>query len=100
MDYFNLIKESTDRACNASIIDGIITGDFNYDFSNPQNKISELIYGLNLAQLITEPTHYTETTTSTNELILIRNNTNILCSGVADSFIPLIPGHVPNFRHT
>ena len=59
VDYFNLIKESIDRACNTSIIDIIITGDFNYDISKPQNKISKLIHEFNLTQLITEPTHYT-----------------------------------------
>ena len=89
MDHFNLIKESIDRACNTSIIDIIIiTGDFNYDISKPQNKISELIHEFNLTQLVTEPTHYTETSTSTIDLILVRNNNNVLCSGVADSFIP------------
>ena len=88
MDYFNLIQESIDRACNTSIIDIIITGDFNYDISTPQNKISELIHEFDLTQLITEPKHYTETSTSTIDLILVRNNTNVLCSGVADSFIP------------
>ena len=87
-DYLNLIKESIDRACSTSIIDIIITGDFNYDISKPQNKISELIHKFNLTQLITEPTHYTETSTSTIDLILVRNITNVLCSGVADSFIP------------
>ena len=88
LDYFNLIKESIDRACNTSMIDIIITGDLNYDISKPQNKISELIHEFNLIQLITEPTHYTEISTSTIDLILVRNNTNVLCSGVADSFIP------------
>ena len=88
VDYFNLIKESIDRACNTKIIDIIITGDFNFDISKPQNKISELTHEFNLTQLITEPTHYTETSSSIIDIILVRNNTNVLCSGVADSFIP------------
>ena len=88
VDYFNLIKESIDRACNTNIIDIIITGDFNFDISKPQNKIFELTHEFNLTLLKAEPTHYTETSSSTIDIILIRNNTNVLCSGVADSFIP------------
>ena len=87
-DYFNLIKESIDRACNTNTIDIIITGDFNFDISKPQNKISELTHEFILTQLITEPTHYTETSSSIIDIIIVRNNTTFLCSGVADFFIP------------
>ena len=87
-DYFNLIKEIIDRACNTKTIDIIITGDFNFDISKPQNKISELTHEFNLTQLITEPTHYIETSASIIDIILVCSNTNVLCSGVADSFIP------------
>ena len=44
--YFNLIKENKDRASNTNTIDIIITGDFNFDISKPQNKISELTYSV------------------------------------------------------
>ena len=37
---------------------------------------------------ITEPMHYTETSSSIIDIILVRNNTNVLCSGAADFFIP------------
>ena len=87
MGYFNKIKESIDRAYNINTTDIIITGDI-LDISKPQNKISELTHELHLTQLITEPTHYTETSSSIIDIILVRNNTNVLCSGVADSFIP------------
>ena len=59
-----------------------------YLFLKNTKKKSQLIYKFYLTQLIIEPTHYTETSTSTIDLILVRNNTNVLCSGVADSFIP------------
>ena len=88
MDYFNKIEESIHRACNTNTTDIIITGDFKFDISKPQNKISELTHEFNLTQLITEPTHYTETSSTIIDIILVRNNTKVLCSGVADPFIP------------
>ena len=87
-DNFNLIKESIDRACNTNTINIIITGDFNVDISKPQNKISEPNHQFNLPQLIVEPTHCTETSSSIIDIILVCNTTNILCSKVADSLIP------------
>ena len=42
-DYFELIKESVDRACNTNIANVVITGDFNIDMSqNNNNKIRNL----------------------------------------------------------
>ena len=59
-DYFELIKESVDRACNTNIADVVITGDFNIDMSqNNNNKIKELMLENILKQLISEPTHFT-----------------------------------------
>ena len=82
------MKESIDRACNTSISDIIITGDFNFNMAqNALNKMSELILEYNLTQLISEPTHVTEHSSSILDLILVRNK-NVLLSGVADPFIP------------
>ena len=87
-DYFDLIKESVDRAYNTNLADIIITGDFNIDMSqNNNNKMTDLLLEYNLNQLITEPTHFTETS-SLIDLILVRNNNNnVLNSGVADPFM-------------
>ena len=86
---FDLMKESIHRACNTSILDIIITGDFNFNMAqNAPNKMSELILEYNLTQLISEPTHVTETSYSILDLILVRNKNNVLLSGVADPFIP------------
>ena len=41
-----------------------------------------------LKQLITEPTHSTEILFSLIDLILLRNYSNILSSGVTDPFVP------------
>ena len=44
-DYFNLIKESVDRACNTNITDIIITGDFNFNMSQGNNnRMIELMH--------------------------------------------------------
>ena len=83
------MKESIDRACNTNISDIIITGDFNFNMAqNALNKMSELILEYNLTQLISEPTHVTEHSSSILNLILVRNKNNVLLSGVADPFIP------------
>ena len=42
----------------------------------------------NMKQLIKEPTNFTKTSATLIDLILVRNDTNILTSGVLDSFIP------------
>ena len=56
--------------------------------SNNSNKMTELLQDLNLRQLINEPTHFTENSSSLIDLVLVRNTTNVLTSGVIDSFIP------------
>ena len=41
-----------------------------------------------MKQLITEPTNFTEHSSTLIDLILVRNTSNILTSGVIDTFIP------------
>ena len=85
----NLISESVDRAYNTNISDTIITGDFNYNMlSSENNKIKKMINQYNLKQLITEPTHLTENSSTLIDLFLIRNEANILYSEVTSTFIP------------
>ena len=69
-DYFDLLKESVDRACSTDIPDIIITGDFNCDMAQrTPNEINDLILEYNLSQLITENTHFTEHSSSLLDLI-------------------------------
>ena len=98
-DYFRILSESIDRAYNTSIPDIVITGDFNFNMrTNGNNKIKDLIQNNNLEQLINEDTHFTENSSSLIDLILVRNSSNILMSGVADLFIPdQIQFHCPIF---
>ncbi|MEW8545280.1 MAG: reverse transcriptase family protein, partial [Candidatus Thiodiazotropha sp.] len=88
-DYFNLLSESIDRAINTNIVDIIITGDFNYNMlSNENNKMIDLMNQYSLKLIIKEATHFTENSSSLIDLILVRNNANVLTSGVGDPFIP------------
>ena len=81
-DYFTLLDESINRAHNTNIPDIVVTGDFNFNMhSNNKNKMKDLTQNYNLKQLIQEDTHLLD-------LILVRNSSNILTSGVVDSFIP------------
>lgn len=87
-NYFNLLLESMDRAVNTNIIDIIILGDFNLNIlHNANSKVNELMTLYSLSQLITEPTYYTENSSSLIDLVFVRNKSNILFSGVADTFL-------------
>lgn len=88
-EYFDLISESVDRAYNTNIIDIFILGDFNFNMStDSNNKMKDLLQQYNLKQLISDSTHFTENSSSLIDLILVRNNNNVLVSGVVDPFIP------------
>ena len=56
--------------------------------TNDRNKIRDMMLQFNLKQLIQWATHYTENPASLIDLILVRDESNILASGVADPFIP------------
>ena len=88
VDYFHLISESIDRAHITNINDIIIVGYFNYNMLfNENNRVNDLLQLYGLKQLIKEATHYTEHSASLIDLIMVRNESNILTSGVADPFI-------------
>ena len=57
-------------------------------FNADNNKIKDLMQEYSMKQLITEPTNFTEHSSTLIDLILVRNTSNILTSGVIDTFIP------------
>ena len=67
----------------------IITGDFNLNMQNVQSarKITSLCEQLSLVQFIGEPTHFTETSSSLIDLLLVNNNEHLILSGVVDPFL-------------
>ena len=88
-DYTDLISGSFNRAYDTNIQDIIILGDFNINmFHDSNNKMKYIMQEFNMKQLIKEPTNFTKTSATLIDLILVRNDTNILTSEVLDSFIP------------
>ena len=74
VEYYDLVSESVDRACSTQIKDILLLGDFNCDAYKPQNnRILNLMQQYNFDQLVTEPTHFTENSSSLLDLIFERN---------------------------
>lgn len=88
--YWNLIHESIDRAKSTNIKEIIILGDLNNDMTinHKCKKLNDLIQTYSLNQLITEPTHFTEHSSTLIDVILVTNTSNVLASEVCDPFIP------------
>ena len=65
---------------NAHVI--LLTGDFNINMADRRNsiKIKDLCQEYGLTQLISDSTHYTETSQSTIDLILTNNSNDFLTS--------------------
>ena len=89
IDVHNKIESSIDLAFDTNILNIIITGDFNYNYSNisSRRKATSLIDPYGLVQLIDEPTHFTETSDSIIDLLLARNISSVILSGVGDAFL-------------
>ena len=66
-----------------------ITGDFNRNTLKATliKKNCNICQYFNLDQLIVEPTHFTENTSSIIDLVFTSNKSNILSSGVGDPFL-------------
>ena len=98
--YFQLIENSISLAVETNIKDIIIMGDLNYNMLDAQrgHKINSLCQQLSLSQLITEPTHFTEHSSSLIDLVIASAENNILSCGVMDSFLDQdIRFHCPVF---
>ena len=67
----------------------LITCDFNLDIQKDSSnkKVNDLCQQFSLKQLITDPTHYTETSSSTIDLIFTSNTNNIQLSGTGEPFL-------------
>ena len=85
-----MISESIDRAKTTNISDIIILGDLNNDMLVPSRckTLRDVMLDYGLSQLIDEPTHYTEISSTLIDAILTTNVNSILLSEVCDPFIP------------
>ena len=87
-NYYTYINESIDMAYSTDIRDIIVLGDFNMNMLNVSNNNKRPNAKYSIRQLITEPTNFTEHSSTLIDLILVRNTSNILTSGVLNTFIP------------
>ena len=83
------IENSVGLAVDTRITDVIITGDLNLNMLNQptRNKITDICQQYNLNQIISEPTHFTENSSSVIDLILVNNLRSIELSGVGEPFL-------------
>ena len=82
------IEDSIGLAFDCNINDVFITGDFNLDtLKNTSNqKNSAICQTFSVTQMITEPTHFTEHSSSIIDLIFVSNKNSILLSVVGEPF--------------
>ena len=83
------IEESIDLSLDNDVADVMVTGDFNLNFLDNANraKIMSVFDQYSLYQLINEPTHSTETSSTLIDLLFTRNPENIIISGAGDAFL-------------
>ncbi|MCU7801409.1 MAG: endonuclease/exonuclease/phosphatase family protein, partial [gamma proteobacterium symbiont of Lucinoma myriamae] len=83
------IERSIDLAMDTGIHDIIILGDFNLDMLKiaSNRNISNICQQYNLHQIINEPTHFTESSSSLIDIALVSNPESVLLSGVGDPFL-------------
>ena len=88
-DVYSNIEESISLAVDTGTSDIIITGDFNFNVLNSQTKkkIDSLCTQFSLHQLLTDPSHFTEHSSSLLDLILVSNKEHLILHGVGDPFL-------------
>ena len=84
--YLSLIEDSIALARETDISDLIVTGDFNLNTCNStqSRKIESICSQFDLTQCIDEPTHFTENSASTIDLLLVSNKSSILTTGAGE----------------
>ena len=88
-NYYINIENSLALSVDTGIPDKIIIGDMNLNLLNPltSRKIYSLCTQFSLFQSITQPTHFTENSSSLIDVILVTNKKNLILSGVGDPFL-------------
>ena len=83
------IEDSIGLAFDSNINDVFITGDFTLDtLKNTSNqKNSAICQQFSVTQMIVEPTHFTEHSSSIIDLFFTSNKNSILLSGVGEPFL-------------
>ena len=88
-DIDDKIEQSLDLASENNAFDIIVAGDFNLNYLDNlgRNKVYSLFSQFNQSQIIKEPTHFTETSSSLIDLIFTRDTSNIALSGIGEAFL-------------
>ena len=97
---FSQIEDSINLAVNSGISDIIITGDFNLNTQaySSCKKVESLCQQNNIQQLISEPTHFTEQSSSIIDLMFVNNKETVVAAGVGEPFLQQhIRFHCPVF---
>ncbi|MCG8078294.1 MAG: hypothetical protein JAY75_18895, partial [Candidatus Thiodiazotropha taylori] len=89
MVHYSAIEDSIHLAVDTGIKDIIITGNFNYNMLSQQSsrKINAFCEQFSLCQMINEPTHFTETSSSLIDLVLVNDKRHVLSCGVGEPFL-------------
>ena len=89
-NYFSDIEDSVALAVDTpGISEIIITGDFNLNVLHPQTarKINSICTEFSFYQSISQPTHFTENSSSLIDILLVNNKNYLIVSGVGDPFL-------------
>ena len=89
-NYFSDIEDSVALAVDSpGISEIIITGDFNLNVLHPQTarKINSICTEFSFYQSISQPTHFTENSSSLIDILLVNNKNYLIVSGVGDPFL-------------
>lgn len=88
-DYLQCIENSIGLAIESGVENVVIMGDFNLDVNvtHKRRKIDDLCNQFSLNQLITTPTHFTETSSSVIDLIFVNNDDIVKQSNVCEPFL-------------
>ena len=82
------IENSIGLATDTGVENIVVTGDLNLNMQNQHSrmKITDLCQTYSLTQLMNDPTHYTETSFSIIDLVLVSNSHSVELSGVSEPF--------------
>ena len=78
--YHSTVEDSIHLAVDTGIKDIVVTGDFNYNMlcDTTKRKISGICQQFSLVQCTNEPKHFTETSCSLINLVLVSNRNSII----------------------
>ena len=98
--YYNSVEDSLHLAVDTGINDIIITGDFNFNMLNPvtARKIRDFCDEFSLCQSIQEPTHFTESSSSLIDILLVKDVKHLIKSGVGEPFLQNVRFYCPIYE--